>query len=423
VSEDPPTNGKRAALALDAVSLYARSSPWEGSSESTFFFDFERDALPGGDQDRLAALLCGLMHYAERRSLSFPGALAAARQEYARQRTAYLPGQSVRRAGPRWRAPAPGEAPLTGEVIAARPGRPAQYHVDFITGREWLPETALAPAPPFPAITTSYGTLSSAFIACYCMRRPRRKQASGMAPGRARDDRIREEQQHLQGDNAMTSQWPPEAIRALGATTDLPTPDRPSGYAGGGADGAHRGEPGAGRNKPVSSPSPSPSPKPAQNASRRRRTTAHGVVAALELPAPLPATPARPLPLVTPDRLPSDASMLYEIGQVDVSGRVSSRDIVAALSWQPRDRLELLLSAGAIVLRTSAGGLLQVPRRPCIMIPASARHRRAIKPGDRVLIAAAPDYGTVIIYPMSVLDDMIVRYHLAHPAEEQPDHE
>jgi hypothetical protein len=171
VSEDPQTNGTRAALALDAVSLYARASSWEGSRESVFFFDFERDALPGGDQDRLAALLCGLMHYAERRDLSFPGALTAAGQEHGRQRTTYLPGQSLRRAGPRWRAPAPGEAPLTGEVIAARPGRPAQYHVDFITSREWLLETALAPAPPFPAVTTSYGTFSSAFVACYCTRR------------------------------------------------------------------------------------------------------------------------------------------------------------------------------------------------------------------------------------------------------------
>ena len=171
MNEDPPTNGKRAALARDAVSLYARASPHETSGEHGFFFDFERDALPGGDQDRLAALLSGLMHYAERRDLSFPAALSAARQEYERQRTTYLPGQSVRLAGPRWDDPAPGEAPLTGEIIAARPGRPAQYHVDFITSRDWLPETRLAPAPPFPQITTSYGTLGSAFVTQHCLRR------------------------------------------------------------------------------------------------------------------------------------------------------------------------------------------------------------------------------------------------------------
>ena len=172
MSEDPPlTNGKRAAMALDAVNLYARASAYEGLPESTFFFDFERDAAPGGDQDRLAALLSGLMHYAERRGLSFPDAHASARQEYARQQTTYLPGQSVRRTGPPPHVPAPGEAPVIGEVIAARPGQPAQYYVELITSRQWLPETALAPAPPFPAITTSYGTFSSAYVTWYCTRR------------------------------------------------------------------------------------------------------------------------------------------------------------------------------------------------------------------------------------------------------------
>jgi hypothetical protein len=189
VSEDPPTNGKRAALALDAVSHYARSSPYNSLSEHSFFFDFERDAMPGGDQDRLAALLCGLMHYAERRSLSFPDALTAARQEYGRQRTTWMPGQSVRRPGPRRLAPARGQEPLTGEVIAARPGRPAQYHVDFITSREWLPETALVPARPFPEITTSYGTFSSAFVAAFCLRRAVSEVEHDYLDNRAPDSR------------------------------------------------------------------------------------------------------------------------------------------------------------------------------------------------------------------------------------------
>jgi hypothetical protein len=170
MSRNKPTNGKRAALALQAINAYARPSRFDAYGEHNFFFDFERDIPPGTDQDRLAGLLCGLMHYAERRSLSFPGALAAAQQEHGRQRTAYLPGHAVQR-NPRWRGPAPGNAPLMGEVIAARPGRTAQYHVDFITSREWLPEPALAPAPPFPQISTSYGTFSSAFVAAYCLRR------------------------------------------------------------------------------------------------------------------------------------------------------------------------------------------------------------------------------------------------------------
>lgn len=108
--------------------------------------------------------------------------------------------------------------------------------------------------------------------------------------------------------------------------------------------------------------------------------------------------------------------MLYDIGQVDASGRVASRHIVDALRWQPRERLDLILTPGAIVLRACPDGLLALPQRPHIIIPATARRRHAIKPGDHVLLAAAPDYNTVIVYPLSALDEMIARYHSAHPA-------
>jgi hypothetical protein len=190
MSGDPLTNGQRAALAMAAVSLYARSSPAEHPAETAFFFDFERDALPGGDQDRLSGLLCGLLHYAERRNLSFNDALTAARQEYARQRTTYLPGNAVRRAGPRWRTPAAGDLPLTGEVISARPGHPARYLIDFITGTEWLPETALEPAEPFPLVTVSSSAFASAYIARHALERAVRAIETSHADGRAPDDSL-----------------------------------------------------------------------------------------------------------------------------------------------------------------------------------------------------------------------------------------
>jgi len=99
---------------------------------------------------------------------------------------------------------------------------------------------------------------------------------------------------------------------------------------------------------------------------------------------------------------------------------VASRNIITALGWQPQDRLELILTAGAIVLRASSDGLFSVQQCLRIVIPATARHRHAIRLGDYVLLAAAPEYSTVIVYPPSALDDMITRYHLAHPAEEEP---
>ena len=87
MSDDQITNGRRAALALDAISTYTRMSPYEGLPEDYFFFlDSERETGPGTDHDGLAGLLCGLMHYAERRRLSFADALSAARDDYSRQR-------------------------------------------------------------------------------------------------------------------------------------------------------------------------------------------------------------------------------------------------------------------------------------------------------------------------------------------------
>jgi bifunctional DNA-binding transcriptional regulator/antitoxin component of YhaV-PrlF toxin-antitoxin module len=160
---------------------------------------------------------------------------------------------------------------------------------------------------------------------------------------------------------------------------------------------------------------------PASAASAGRpRTTAHAIVAALALPEPCPASPApaRPLPLTSLHRLPRDTSMLYDIGPVDASGRVANREIVKALRWQPGDKLEIILTSGAIVIRASPDGLFCVPQKPRIMIPATARRRHAISAGHRVLLAAAPDFGIVIVYPPSALDKMISRHHSTYPADD-----
>ena len=150
------------------------------------------------------------------------------------------------------------------------------------------------------------------------------------------------------------------------------------------------------------------------------QTTAHGVVASLALPAvrPAPSRPASPLPPGGLHQLPRDASMLYDIGRVDGSGRVASGDIIDALRWQPGSTLDVIVTLHAIVIRTAPGGRLRVPPRPCIIIPSHARRPHGISPGDHVLIAAAPEFGLVIVYPLSALDEMISRYHAAHREDE-----
>ena len=148
---------------------------------------------------------------------------------------------------------------------------------------------------------------------------------------------------------------------------------------------------------------------------RRPQTTAQGIVGSLVLPAarPAPSQLASPLPMTGLHRLPRDASMLYDIGRVDGSGRVASNDIINALHWRPGSKLDVILTPRTIVIRAAADGPFSVPRRPCIIIPSHARRPHGIKPGDHVLIAAAPDHGLVIVYPLSALDEMISRYHSA----------
>jgi bifunctional DNA-binding transcriptional regulator/antitoxin component of YhaV-PrlF toxin-antitoxin module len=156
---------------------------------------------------------------------------------------------------------------------------------------------------------------------------------------------------------------------------------------------------------------------------KQGQSDAHGIVTALFLPAAASVSPPGPPPLPTLHRLPRGISMLYGMGRADASGRVTHHEILTALGWRPGDIVDLILADGAIVLRTSPSGQYQVPERPSIVIPAAIRRRYAIRPGSPVLLAAAPEFGAVIVYPASVLDDMMVAYHSVRAPGESNGHE
>ena len=61
---------------------------------------------------------------------------------------------------------------------------------------------------------------------------------------------------------------------------------------------------------------------------------AQQIIKALALPALSRASePPRPMPLSHLPRLPRETSMLYTIGRVDHSGRVTNRGITDAVRW------------------------------------------------------------------------------------------
>jgi bifunctional DNA-binding transcriptional regulator/antitoxin component of YhaV-PrlF toxin-antitoxin module len=144
------------------------------------------------------------------------------------------------------------------------------------------------------------------------------------------------------------------------------------------------------------------------------RTAAQEIVAALALPPSLAsAEPLRPLPLIGLHQLSRDTTMRYGIGPVDASGRVKNREIVRALGWQPRDKLEIIPALGGIVILPSPDGLFTVPFKPCMVIPTAARRIHDIQPGDHALLAAAPEYSLVIVHTRQAVNDMLARYHSA----------
>jgi hypothetical protein len=80
--------------------------------------------------------------------------------------------------------------------------------------------------------------------------------------------------------------------------------------------------------------------------------------------------------------------VVYGIGRIDASGRIADRAVITALGWRGGDRLTLTADAGVVTVRRCTGGMITLPGRAYIAIPAALRCRCGLEPGDRVLLAA-----------------------------------
>ena len=130
-----------------------------------------------------------------------------------------------------------------------------------------------------------------------------------------------------------------------------------------------------------------------------------GTLIAPVIPSPAAAAgrPARPpaaartLPLAVPPALSRPPALpggvVYGLAHVDRSGRVADRTVTGALGWRGGDRLTLTAEAGVVVIRRDSSGLVTLPPRSCVPIPAALRHRCGLLPGDPVLLAARPGRG------------------------------
>jgi hypothetical protein len=121
---------------------------------------------------------------------------------------------------------------------------------------------------------------------------------------------------------------------------------------------------------------------------------------------------ARPMPLASP---PGRPDVVYGFGRIDASGRVADRAITSALGWRPGDRRALAADAGVVIARRDPGGMVTVPSRPYVVIPAALRRRCGLRAGDHVLLAAVPGEDLLAAYPFAVVDRAL-RAHVPVPA-------
>ena len=127
-------------------------------------------------------------------------------------------------------------------------------------------------------------------------------------------------------------------------------------------------------------------------------------------PARAPAA-VRTLPLAVPPALSRPPALardvVYGLARVDRSGRVADRTVTGALGWRGGDRLTLTAGAGVVVIRRDPSGLVILPPRSCVPIPAALRHRCGLLPGDPVLLAARPAEDTLTAYSLAVVDQAL----------------
>ena len=116
----------------------------------------------------------------------------------------------------------------------------------------------------------------------------------------------------------------------------------------------------------------------------------------------------RSLPLARVAPVPSPPeNMVYGIGRIDASGRIADQSVITAMGWRGGDLLTLTADAGVVTARRDPGGMVTLPARAYIAIPAALRLRCGLEPGDRVLLAGAPADETLTAYSLAVVHEAI----------------
>ncbi|MGO1053270.1 AbrB/MazE/SpoVT family DNA-binding domain-containing protein [Crossiella sp. CA198] len=100
------------------------------------------------------------------------------------------------------------------------------------------------------------------------------------------------------------------------------------------------------------------------------------------------------------------SSVVYGLSVLDHRGRVTDLAVLRTLDWPPGTRLHLRPADGPLTIEAHTDGEFSVTEQGHLRICAAARHRHGLATGDRVLLAADPAAGHLLVFPPAVLDDL-----------------
>jgi hypothetical protein len=105
-----------------------------------------------------------------------------------------------------------------------------------------------------------------------------------------------------------------------------------------------------------------------------------------------------------------DRSMICGTATMDCNGRVAEVAVIGALGWAPGTRLNIREIGGLVLITADGTGVFGLNAHSNLRLPAIVRHRCGLVAGDRVLLAAEPARGLLVVYPPAAWEVMIVQF-------------
>ncbi|MGI5185354.1 hypothetical protein ACQEVZ_54835 [Dactylosporangium sp. CA-152071] len=124
---------------------------------------------------------------------------------------------------------------------------------------------------------------------------------------------------------------------------------------------------------------------------------------------PQAAAPTRsrgPLPLANLAKRPA-GTLRFGLATIDTNGRIADSTLFVALGWKTGIQLDIRTCGGLVLITADEHGVFQFRSPGYVRIPVTARQRCRLPLGDRVLLAADPVNGLLVVHPPVVLEELV----------------